>query len=253
MKVGLALSGGGVRGIAHAGVIKALEEHGIEVHEIAGTSAGAIVGALYAAGKSIDEIYDFFAHTNIFHPTKFAFRQAGFIKSHGFTDTLKKYIEEDSFESLKIPLTTTATNLNSTQLKTFSKGPLYLPILASAAFPGIFTPVIIEEEHFVDGGVVNNFPVDLLTDCDIIIGSYVNKVPVYPTNTAKNSYDVASRAYAIHQYDKDRVKFSQCDVLIEPEGLHTYGLLSFKSLKTIFDKGYQAGMDLLKQKDIQVK
>lgn len=237
MKIGLALSGGGVRGIAHAGVIKALKEHDVEISQIAGTSAGALVGALYAKGISIDGIYEFFESSNLFHPKKFAFRQAGFIKSSIFTDQLSLYIPEDSFESLHIPLTVTATDLNSGELKIFNEGELYLSILASAAFPGIFTPVEINGNIYVDGGVINNFPVDLLNRCDIKIGSYVNKVDLKNRNL-KHSYDVAGRAYAINQYHQDKIKFNQCDLLIEPE-LYSYGLFNFKALKDIFQKGYE--------------
>jgi NTE family protein len=237
MKIGLALSGGGVRGIAHAGVMKALQEHQISINQITGTSAGALVGALYAKGISIEDIYNFFENSNLFHPKKFAFRQAGFINSSIFTDQLSLYIPEDSFESLNIPLTVTATDLNSGELKVFKEGELYLSILASAAFPGIFTPVEINGNTYVDGGVINNFPVDLLDDCDIKIGSYVNKVDL-KNRKLKHSYDVAGRAYAINQYHQDKIKFSQCDLLIEPE-LYQYGLFNFKALKQIFQKGYE--------------
>ncbi|WP_124979908.1 patatin-like phospholipase family protein [Nonlabens xiamenensis] len=244
MKIGLALSGGGARGIAHAGVIKALQEHDIKVDHVAGTSAGALVGALFAGGIDIETIFHFFEKSNLFHPKKFAFRQAGFINSSVFIDHISAYIPKDDFASLPLQLSVTATDLNTARLKVFKDGSLYLPILASAAFPGIFTPVEIDENVYVDGGVLNNFPIDLLDDCDIKIGSYVNKIEL-KNKRLKHSYDVAGRAYAINQYQQDKLKFAQCDLLIEPEGMYKYGLFSFKSLPEIFDIGYQHAMEEL--------
>jgi NTE family protein len=248
MKIGLALSGGGVRGIAHAGVIKALQEHRIEVRQISGTSAGALVGALYAKGVRVEEIFHFFEKSNLFHPRTFAFRQAGFINSSVFINQISDYIPENSFESLHIPLSVTATDLHTGELRIFKKGELYLSILASAAFPGIFTPIEIEGNTYVDGGVLNNFPVDLLDDCGIKLGSYVNKVDL-KSRKLKHSYDVAGRAYAINQYHQDKIKFSQCDLLIEPD-LYNYGLFSFKGMKEIFEIGYKTASLRLETTDI---
>jgi NTE family protein len=248
MKIGLALSGGGVRGVAHAGVIKALQEHSINVNQISGTSAGALVGALYAKGIGMEEIFHFFEKSNLFDPKIFAFRQAGFINSSVFIDHLASYIPENSFDSLEIPLTVTATDLNAGKLRIFKEGELYLPILASAAFPGIFTPVEIEGNTYVDGGVLNNFPIDLLDDCDLKIGSYVNKVDL-TKQKLKHSYDVAGRAYTINQYQQDKIKFSQCDLLIEPD-LFSYGLFSFKAMKDIFEIGYKSASQDLKNTTI---
>jgi NTE family protein len=154
-----------------------------------------------------------------------------------FTDQISQYIPENSFESLPIPLSVTATDLHTGELKIFKKGELYVSILASAAFPGIFTPIEIDGNTYVDGGVLNNFPIDLLGDCGIRIGSYVNKVDLN-SRKLKHSYDVAARAYAINQYHQDKIKFSQCDLLIEPD-LYNYGLFSFKGMKEIFEIGYE--------------
>ncbi|WP_397300074.1 patatin-like phospholipase family protein [Nonlabens ulvanivorans] len=238
MKVGLALSGGGAKGIAHAGVLKALKEHDVLVHKISGTSAGALIGALYAADIDIEDIYKFFRSSNLFHPSKFAFGQPGFIKSNVFIDHISSYIPVDSFESLKLPLIVAATDLDKATLKLFDSGELYMAILASAAFPGVFTPVTINDSVYIDGGVINNFPIDLLDDCDIKLGSYVNKIE--PLNKKmKHSYDVAGRAYSISQYHRDSSKFYQADLMFEPEELYPFGLFSFRSLRKMFDIGYE--------------
>lgn len=249
MKIGLALSGGGAKGIAHAGVIKALKERNIEISKIAGTSAGALIGVLFAAGLEDEIIYDFFKTSNLFHPSKFAFGQPGFIKSNVFIDHLSSFIPNDSFESLNIPLIVTATDLNNAKLKVFDSGELYFPILASAAFPGVFTPVTIGKNVYVDGGVLNNFPIDLLDDCDIKIGSYVNKIELLDKRM-KHSYDVAGRAYSINQYHRDAAKFHQATILIEPDNLHSFGLFSFRSLRKIFTIGYETACAVLDENPI---
>lgn len=238
MKIGLALSGGGAKGILHAGVIKALQERNIKVSHIAGTSAGALIGALYAAGIPVEEMLHFFQKSNLFHPRKYAFNQAGFFKSSLFVTQISAVIPQDSFEKLNISLSITATDVNNVTSAVFNTGPLYEPLLASAAFPGIFTPVEINGNSYIDGGVINNFPADLLTDCDYIIGSYTNRVDLLKGKRLKRSYDVASRAFAINQFSKDQPKFELCDLLIMPRNMQDYGLFSFKGLEKIFEMGY---------------
>ncbi|WP_273565712.1 patatin-like phospholipase family protein [Maribacter halichondriae] len=175
MNIGLVLSGGGARGIAHIGAIKALEEHGIYPSHIAGTSAGAVVGALYAGGCSWEEMLDFFKTTQIFSLNKYARNKPGLVDTDKFYDQFKSYLPKDSFETLQKPLYITATNLLDGTLKVFHRGELIRPVLASAAVPGIFAPVKIKNGYYVDGGALNNFPVDLIQMyCDRIVGVYVN-------------------------------------------------------------------------------
>lgn len=239
MKIGLALSGGGAKGVVHAGVIKAILERDITISQISGTSAGALIGALFAAGISVEDMLHFFQKSNLFHPRKYAFNQAGFFKSSLFVNQISSVITQDTFEKLTIPLSVTATDINNVQSVVFKSGPLYDPLLASAAFPGIFTPVEIEENSYIDGGVMNNFPVELLENCDLIIGSYTNKVEKLKGKRLKRSYDVASRAFAINQFSKDSSKFDLCDLLIMPNHLQEYGLFSFKGIEKIFQLGYE--------------
>jgi len=240
MKIGLALSGGGAKGIVHAGVIKAILERNITINHIAGTSAGALIGALFAAGTPVIDMLHFFEESNLFHPRKYAFNQAGFIKSSLFATQISAIIPQDSFESLRIPLSITATDINNATSVVFNSGPLYEPLLASAAFPGIFTPVQFQGNTYIDGGVINNFPADLLPNCDVIIGSYTNKVDSYNSKKLKRSYDIANRAFCINQFSKDSAKFDLCHVLVMPSHLQDYGLFSFKGLEKIYQMGYES-------------
>ncbi|MDC6405280.1 MULTISPECIES: patatin-like phospholipase family protein [Maribacter] len=246
MNVGLVLSGGGVRGVAHIGAIKALEEFGIHPSHIAGTSAGAIVGALYAGGSNWEEILDFFKSTQIFSIKKYARSKPGFVDIEKFYDHLKAYLPEDNFSSLMISLHVTATNLLDGTLKIFNKGELIKPILASAAVPGLFAPVPFKNGYYVDGGTLNNFPVDLIKDfCDQIIGIYVNPFEKMKKTELKHAHNVLERAYHIMVANETVLKFGQCDVLIRPERMAEFSMFSLKNIDVLFELGYKSAKEAL--------
>ncbi len=241
MNIGLALSGGGVRGIAHIGVIKALEEHGIFPNYIAGTSAGAIVGALYANGNSCQEILDFFKLTDVFSINKFALGKPGIIDTEKLYDSFMGILGTDDFSVLKKHLYVTATNIIDGTLHVFSKGELIRPILASAAFPAIFTPIQIGDDHFIDGGTLNNFPVDLITEqCDRIIGVYVNPFEKKSIKDLKHSLSVLDRAYKIRSAYDSIIKFKDCDIVISPKELKKVGTFTVRDMDAVFNLGYGA-------------
>ena len=152
MNIGLVLSGGGMRGIAHVGAIKALEEFGIFPTHIAGSSAGAIVGALYAYGYDSNAILDFFKSVQLFDITKYALGKPGFIDAEKFYPVFKNLIKTDNFSALQRQLSVTATNILNGNLTIFTSGELIKPVLASAAFPGVFAPVKIKKSYYIDGG-----------------------------------------------------------------------------------------------------
>ena len=251
MNTGLVLSGGGVRGVAHIGVIKALEEHGIFPTHIAGTSAGAIVGALYVNGNTWQEILDFIKTVPIFRIDKFAMNKPGFIDTEKLYDSFRTLLKDDDFSTLKLPLHITATNILDGSLKIFTQGELIRPILASASFPGVFTPIKIGEEYFVDGGTLNIFPVDLIApQCEKIIGVYVNPFEKLNIKDLKHSYNVLERAYRIKTAYDSITKFKDCDILICPNGLKKIATFSMKDFDAVFELGYEAAMAELTKDNI---
>lgn len=241
MKIGLVLSGGGMRGAAHIGAIKALEEHGIFPTHIAGTSAGAIVGALYAYGYNWKDILKFLKEINVLDITKYALNKPGFIDAEKFYPGFKNYLIHDNFSFLKKHLSITATNILNGELEIFNSGELIKPILASAAIPGIFSPVKINDSYYIDGGTLNNFPVELLKpNCNTIIGIYVNCFDTISINELKHSHNVIERAFIIKSVDEDSKKFNDCDLVVSPNGLNKYGIFDKKSIDEIFNIGYEA-------------
>jgi NTE family protein len=246
MNTGLVLSGGGVRGVAHIGAIKALEEHDIYPSHIAGTSAGAVVGALYAGGCTWQEILEFFKTAQIFNINKYARSKPGFVDTEKFYDQLKSYLPKDSFESLRMPLYVTATNLLDGTLKVFSRGELIKPVLASAAVPGLFAPVPFHNGYYVDGGTLNNFPVDLIkTFCDQVVGVYVNPFEKVKIRDLKHAHNVLERAYHIMVANETILKFKDCDMLIRPERMADYSMFSLSNMDILFDLGYSAAKKAL--------
>ncbi|WP_297693785.1 patatin-like phospholipase family protein [uncultured Eudoraea sp.] len=243
MKIGLVLSGGGFRGIAHIGVLKALDEFGFEITHIAGTSAGAVIGALYAGGLDWKQILEFIKEVNIFSLNNYAVGKPGFVDTEKLYDDFLVFFPDDNFESLKIPLYITATDILEGSLKVFTKGELIRPILASAAFPGVFTPVKIADSYYVDGGALNNFPVDLIKEhCKHIIGVYVNPFLKLEIDQLKRSYNVLERAYQIRAAKDSLPKFGDCTLVISPKDLINHRTFSIKDMDTVFNLGYEAAI-----------
>lgn len=249
MKVGLVLSGGGARGVAQIGFIKALEEFEIEVSHISGTSAGAIIGAMYAYGATWEEILDFFKSVPIFHYKRYARHKPGFIDTGKFYNDFLKFFFEDDFSILSKKLFINTTNLINGKLAIFEKGELIKPLLASASIPGIFTPVPFNDGLYADGGIINNFPIEPLQwSCDRIIGGYVNPLKTIQSNRIKHSYQVITRAYQISLDHQCLSKFKYCDIVLSPKKLENFGLFSLKTMDDIFEIGYLEARKILKNK-----
>lgn len=239
MTIGLALSGGGMRGIAHIGAIQALEEQGIVITHIAGSSVGAIIGALYSYGYNSKEMLEFFRVIQILDFKKYALNKPGFIDAEKFYDAFHNYLKVDDFSSLKKKLIITATNILNGELQTFDSGALIKPLLASAAFPGVFAPVQIDDSYYVDGGVLDNFPVEQIREkCDVVIGVYVNGFLPVSMDDLKHSHNVIERAFKFKTVKEDLKKFDDCDIIICPKELSIYGTFDKKYLDTIYKIGY---------------
>ncbi|AUC76111.1 patatin-like phospholipase family protein [Olleya sp. Bg11-27] len=251
MNIGLVLSGGGMRGAAHIGAIKALEEHNIYPTHIAGTSAGAIIGALYAYGFNCAQMLDFLKSTPLFSYKKYAINKPGFIDASKYYNYFKKQIPEDDFNALKKKLFVTATNILSGDLEVFSQGELIKPVLASASFPGLFSPIKMKQGLYVDGGVLNNFPVDLLQkECDQIIGIYLNLYETKTQDQLKHFHNVIERAITIGAVKSDIEKFSNCDILVAPNALSQFTLFDKRNIDAIYKIGYDSMKAALKDKQI---
>lgn len=241
-KIGIALSGGGSKGIAHAGVLKFLDEKKIEPNVISGTSAGAIVAAMYALGRKPSEILDFFQSIYFFHWKHFTLKKPGIIDSDSFKIYFKNLFGELTIGDLPIPVKITATDLVKGELVVFSKETLVVnAILASASFPGVLTPYTIEGKVFSDGGILNHFPTDLIkNDCDYLIGVYVSPIQNIEAKSLNSIKSVTSRAFELLSAQGNFSKFDFCDVVVQPKELANFSTFetSKSKMKLIFDLGY---------------
>lgn len=238
MTIGLVLSGGGARGIAHLGVMKALLEMGISINRIAGTSAGAIAGVMIANGYSPDEALKIVEASSFMKHLRPAWNRMGLLRIDTVIELYRKYLPHDSFEALKIPLHVAAVDLNEGELDVFESGELIRPILASACLPGIFEPMVLNKRQYVDGGVLNNLPVELIENkVDILIGSHCN--PFGLTKPITSMRGVIERSLILAVQSKTKERFAKCNVLVEPPELANFAISDVKRARELFRIGYQ--------------
>ena len=246
-KIGIALSGGGIKGLCHAGVLKALEEQGIKPEIISAVSAGAVVGVLYADGYSPDEIALLFEEITFRHMTKIRIPAGGFFKTDIFQDFLISKLRARTFEELKIPLRVVATDLDKGRSVIFSSGKLIEPIVASCSLPVLFSPKEIDGVNYVDGGVLKNFPVSVIrNDCEKVIG--INASPMVADEYKLSILNVAARSY--HFMFKANILHDKelCDLLIEPGDMGHYDTFDVEKGREIFDLGYRTTKEILSSK-----
>ena len=246
MQVGLALSGGAARGIAHLGVLKALDEIGIKISIISGVSSGAIAGVFYAAGFSPDDILKLVKELKIYRIIRPAIGQIGIMHLAEVEKLYYKYLGQDvTFEDLNIPVVISATEMNQGVTAYFSSGNLIQPLLASSAVPILYRPVVFNGMLLNDGGLLNNLPVDPLEgNCDIKIGVHTNPVNHQAKITTLRSMIERTVHLAINNNVK--LRMDKCDFFIEPQELKYYRLMSFSKAEEIFDIGYRYTLDLKK-------
>lgn len=245
-KIGIALSGGGVRGLAHLGILKALNEKGIYPEIISGTSAGALAGIFYADGFSPDESFEIFHHNSLFKFTELGIPKKGFLSIEKVSKILKKHIKAKTFEELEKPLIVAASNLTDGKVEYFSSGEIIDKVIASASIPVLFKPTIINGKTFVDGGVFDNLPITPIKDkCTKLIASHVN--PIGKQEKLDSILQIAERTFHLAVGSKLTEMANNYDLFIEPEILRDYGILSIGKGKEIFEIGYKATLELLEK------
>ena len=252
-KTGLVLSGGGTKGIAHAGVLKFLSEKNIDIDILSCCSAGSIVGCLYAIGKKPEEILDFFQSIYFFNWKHFTFNQPGLVSFIIFANYLKPIFQDMKIGDLDKEVRIVATELVSGTEKVFDKDFNVIDaMIASCSIPGITTPYILGEEMYCDGGVLNNFPADIIrNDCDKLIGVFVSPPHDIKISDLKTIKSIVSRSFDLFSYRVEKVKFEYCDWLISPKDLSAFGNFERKKerLEQIYNIGYEAAKSSYSESD----
>ncbi len=244
-KIGLALGGGGAKGLAHIGIIKALESAGIKIDYIAGTSMGALVGGWYAATGDIKALEDFIVNikrSDIFPVKEIIKREDGALfKGESIADRLRKELKNVFIEDLQIPFTALATNTKNGDEVCLKSGDLIDAIRASAALPIVFAPVAIDGQLLMDGGLVNPVPADVVKDMGaeyIIAVDVSSKWFTAPEElvTTHDIYGVISSALSIIEYQIAKNVLKSANLVLRPPVMN-HGWIEFNKAQEIIKAG----------------
>lgn len=243
-RLGLVLSGGGARGYAHLGALRALTEHGIFPDVIAGTSVGSLIGVLYADGHTPDELFTYAKSIKLWELVESTIPRVGLFKATGIGAILRKHLRVKTFEELKLPMNVIAADIECGEVKVFNSGKIIPAITASCSVPIIFTPVEINGHHYVDGGLLKNFPVSVIRDqCDTVIGIDIS--PVVSVKYDQSMKYVVERVMNYMVGANTVEERAACDYLIEAEDVSIFSLFDFKHVEQIYEKGYEAAAQYL--------
>ncbi len=216
--IGLALGGGFARGIAHIGVLKVIEEEKIPIHCVAGTSVGALIGAAYCSGLTIEECEEFAARVRFKHFARWTLSRFGFASNQRMIGFLNSLLKVKTFEDLKIPLAVTATDFSTGEGVVFHSGPLVDPVRASCAYPGMFLPVKIGGRLLVDGMLAYPVPTAPLREMGAsrvlaisLKGKWTNG------DGPRHVFEVIGQCFAIAQEMNSSQWKQAADLVIEPD------------------------------------
>lgn len=216
LKIALALGGGAARGFAHIGVIKALEAQGISPDIIVGTSAGSVVGALYAAGYNGFELQQLSMQMEESQVSDWSMPNRGVIKGDALQDFINNAVKYRTLEKMKKTLAVVATDLHSGEMIIFRSGNTGMAVRASSSVPGIFQPVAINGKEYVDGGLVAPVPVRVARSlgADFVIAVDISDKPIY--NKTESSIDVLLQTFNIMGQSISRFELPEADIVIRP-------------------------------------
>lgn len=214
-KVGLALGSGAARGLAHLGVLRLLTEEKIPIDMVAGTSAGALIGALYCSGADLNLIQQLAGELRRKDLLDITVPRVGFIKGNKIEELLKLLTKGKNIEDLDIPFCAVAADITKGEKVVIDKGPLYKAVRASISIPGIFVPVHYGDSSLVDGGIIDRVPVGVVKEmgADVVIGVDVGFSAV--KSSVDNIFDVMLQSMDMTYKEVIKYRAIQCDVLIK--------------------------------------
>ncbi|SHJ72862.1 NTE family protein [Geosporobacter subterraneus DSM 17957] len=250
LKIGLALSGGAVWGISHIGVLKAFEDNHIPISFIGGTSIGALIGALYAAGMTVAELENLALNTQWKDISKLSLLFRGLLSNEPMEQYIENLVGNLTFDDLKIPFQAVAADLITGEEVILKSGRLSAALRATTAIPGIYQPVQIENRTLVDGGIVNNVPIQMVRDmgADLVVG--VSLSSVLNNWIPKNSLEVILKCYSIMQQKCISREMVHADIPIHID-MTNCSPIDFSCAKTSYNRGLIAGLMAVDQ--IQAK
>jgi NTE family protein len=246
IRVALVLGSGGVRGMAHVGVLEVLEDAGIPIDIIVGCSAGSLVGALYADNPHVDAVKKAVAEmrTQSLLDINLWNCRFGLCQGKTLRKILCTYLTATTFEELKIPLITVATDLHSGELVPLASGNIIKAVEASCAIPFVFVPVELNGRILVDGGTINPVPVVIARDLDADIVIAVDLCELLPSTFPANLLGVASRSAEIAFLWQNEVCTRHADIVIRPK-MCGVGTFNDQAKYTLYCAGREAALEAL--------
>lgn len=243
-KIGLALGAGGLRGLAHVGVLRVLERENIPIDYVAGCSIGSLIGALHCAGLDSETIYKLAKHLKRRHWIDFVIPKMGIISGDRVLAMLRLLTKQKQFEELATPLAVIATDLGNGREVVFTKGDVATAVRASVSVPGVFVPYQLGDILYVDGAVLNPTPIDIARKmgADFVIA--VDLAHRGETGPITNLFDVIIQAINIMERQMFKQRQEECDVLIRPNVAHL-SPSSFEAIDECVALGEQAAEALL--------
>lgn len=240
-KIGLALGGGAVLGAAHIGVLKAFEENDIRLAALTGTSIGAFIAALYAFGKSADEISEFVHELDWLDVTSLSLSKFGLLSNEKMGERLTEILGEVRFDQAKIPFALVATDLSSGKKELLKQGEVARAVTASACVPGIFAPVDLDGCMLVDGGLLENVPISPLADLGAELTIGVDLSANRRFQPPEDLIDVLTSSIDIALDNATRIQTSDADFVIKPE-LAAYSRTDTSKTDTLIAEGHKAAL-----------
>ena len=233
-------------GAAHVGVLRALEEHEIEVEYISGTSIGAFVGAFYAFGIGWKDIGEIAAELKWMDITQIALSQFGLLSNEKMAGLIKKYIGEKNIEDAEIPLAMVSTDTVSGDRIVLRKGPVAEAVMASTAVPGIFKPVETDGKLLVDGGIVENIPINTVREmgAEYVIGVDLNTK--HSHRKPENILDILLNSFHFIFMAAAKYQTEAADLLIQPD-LKGYDWTDVEQVEDLMELGYEEAKKALKK------
>ncbi|MDD4110237.1 MAG: patatin-like phospholipase family protein [Clostridia bacterium] len=246
VKIGLAFGGGGARGYAHLGVIKAFEEYGLKFDFIAGTSAGSLAGAYYANGWSFAQLYDL---ASKFKKKEIRTSKIPFMPSstEGIQKIIVSSLGDIDISESKIPLAIVATDILSTKECIITKGSLPKAVAGSCAIPAIFKPVKFGDKLLLDGGLQNTLPSDVpkLFGCDYVVAVDVHSARNEGAKSSKY-FNILSATMRVLMSKSARLGYEHADVILAPE-TKRFKSTQLKEIDDMIDEGYREAVEKMPQ------
>jgi NTE family protein len=241
-RVGLALSGGVAKVVAHVGILRALEEAHVPIHAVAATSGGSIIGAFYCAGFSAQEMTEIAREISWKKLTRVTLPRLGLLSNEKLEKFVTERIRAKRFEDLQIPLAVVTANLSTGRKAVFTRGELGLPIRASCSIPQLFAPVTIEGNLVADGGLVEYLPIQTLEEigCDVKIGVNLGGVHNWHMKNPRNFLEVALRVIGFVSQRNARISEEFADFVIRPN-LSDFGPYDLDRADELIEVGYEYG------------